>query len=594
VGRSWYTRHGFEGAAIVVSAILIFTNLGGMYLWQDEAETALLSMNTLRYGYPRVWDGKNLVTQAAKGRFYNREYVQIEHPWLPYYLTAASFWAFGASPFTARLASALVGLFAVFLLYRVSRLMFGEEIAIIATLSLVFSVVFLLFVRQSRQYGFMIFATIWWVYAYWGMRRQRRFALAHLVGSGAMMFHCLFTLFFTIALGTALHFLLFAFDRRLLKTLVVGAGLIGLITVPWAWYTGMVGRYLPVTRSQALYSFKDYVTNINLYLFPLWLPLVTIPSWGRRGSTIWWVVGSTAYIGLITAFVWPSAATYSITLGIVLAVTVGGLVLLHPHRKNEHANFAALCILMVMTTVLCLAFLSAYRFFRYLVPFIPVFAVLIGLIIARLRVRSAPLAYSLFGVLLFTNVGGIAPYAFVRHLPFRAEHLAPVASLFSAALGQDVHRVTTVEHIALRLRETDNAIRATPQVQVPLWEYLYELTHEYNGPIEGICRYLVAHARPTDLVMVNYEDLPIMFHTGMRVVGFLQPLPPDPAPDWVIIRRDPPWDREYYERISRGYERIVIDYPDIPWENMPDPRYHKFRTVQNADRVVVLKKPSAW
>jgi hypothetical protein len=48
---------------LLVGALLIFPNLDDRYLWDDEAETALLAKNVLRFGVPVAWDGVSLISQ---------------------------------------------------------------------------------------------------------------------------------------------------------------------------------------------------------------------------------------------------------------------------------------------------------------------------------------------------------------------------------------------------------------------------------------------------------------------------------------------------------------------------------------------------
>ena len=38
------------------------------------------------------------------------------------------------------------------------------------------------------------------------------------------------------------------------------------------------------------------------------------------------------------------------------------------------------------------------------------------------------------------------------------------------------------------------------------------------------------------------------------------------------------------------YQRITIDYPDIPWENRESPDDHHFRTVSDESPVVIFRK----
>ena len=71
-------------------------------------------------------------------------------------------------------------------------------------------------------------------------------------------------------------------------------------------------------------------------------------------------------------------------------------------------------------------------------------------------------------------------------------------------------------------------------------KFAYELTHDFDGPIEGIVKTLRQHANPDDVVAINYGDLPVKFYTGLRVVGGLtgEDLEPIAEADWIILRRD--------------------------------------------------------
>lgn len=45
-----------------VAGVLLFWGLGEKYLWQDEAATAVLASNLLKFGKTLSYDGVNLVT----------------------------------------------------------------------------------------------------------------------------------------------------------------------------------------------------------------------------------------------------------------------------------------------------------------------------------------------------------------------------------------------------------------------------------------------------------------------------------------------------------------------------------------------------
>src|SRR5262245_57278657 len=85
-------------ALIALGAVLIFTNLGRDHLWEDEGDTAVLAASVLKTGVPSAWDGVTF-TESDHGQRLNDELVMVSHPWLQYYVTAASFAVFGESAF---------------------------------------------------------------------------------------------------------------------------------------------------------------------------------------------------------------------------------------------------------------------------------------------------------------------------------------------------------------------------------------------------------------------------------------------------------------------------------------------------------------
>src|SRR5206468_8494780 len=72
----------------------------------------------------------------------------------------------------------------------------------------------------------------------------------------------------------------------------------------------------------------------------------------------------------------------------------------------------------------------------------------------------------------------------------------------------------------------------------PLDGFVYEITHDYDGPEEGIVEFLRQHARPADVVAMVNGDLPVKFYTGLRVVGGLtgEDLAEARDADWIILR----------------------------------------------------------
>ncbi|HPN65435.1 MAG TPA: glycosyltransferase family 39 protein [Candidatus Goldiibacteriota bacterium] len=127
--------------------------------------------------------------------------------------------------------------------------------------------------------------------------------------------------------------------------------------------------------------------------------------------------------------------------------------------------------------------------------------------------------------------------------------------------------------------------------------YLYEITHNYDGPVEGMVKYLNENEKPGQSVLITYGDLPLKLYTKLNVKGGLtgEPLP-DKA-DWVIIRKhimeeqDKKTAEYIRQKMDRNkYQMITIDYPDNYDENSEFPSRHLFWTDKEEDRVVIYKR----
>jgi len=139
---------------------------------------------------------------------------------------------------------------------------------------------------------------------------------------------------------------------------------------------------------------------------------------------------------------------------------------------------------------------------------------------------------------------------------------------------------------------------STPQVRVrfALAEFLQELTLPYRGPVDGIVEYLKKEAGPKQTIKVPYEEHPLLFYTDLIVepIRTLDDFSRETFPDWIILRKDwdPPgfWASRYFQLIQTRYQKILLDSPDIPWQNRPDPGYHRFRTDTEAPPVVAFRR----
>jgi hypothetical protein len=337
---------------LLLAALLIFPNLDDRRLWDDEAETALLARNTLRFGVPIAWDGVNLISQEC-GTDYDSNYLWRQTPWLPIYVAAGSFALLEASTFSARLPFALLGLLAVPSMYVLARRASGDRVvAVLAAGSLLLSVPLLLHVRQCRYYAVAILAVIWVLYFFFLLSTHRRLAAAGLALALTVLMHASHLLFFGAVAGLVLAALVLALPATTLEWLV--AALAGAFIVNLRWLLGSgveqtSGRLLALATVRSFVSnLASYAASIELYAFPAVLLAVALLGLG------------------VAARSRPDFRSFPLRACLALVVFALGHIL-------------------VVATV-------PFVFFRYMITLLPVFALLQAWAIRAVATRSPVLA----------------------------------------------------------------------------------------------------------------------------------------------------------------------------------------------------------
>jgi 4-amino-4-deoxy-L-arabinose transferase-like glycosyltransferase len=483
----------------VLASVLLLANLGNQYLWQDEAQTALLARSILAHGVPLGFDGTNHFSQEL-GAEYGPDGLWRWHTWLSFYAVAASFALFGQTALAARLPFALCGVATVLLTWSFARELWRDRMAAgIAAGLLALSVPFLILARQSRWYALATLLELAGLFAYLRIAPGRRGPTWALLATALLLFHTHF-LYCALLLGTlALHAALL--EREKLRPTLLVAASAALLCGPWAlWLAGFPSG----PNLRRLHAASDPLRFARTYLgFLVGIFLA---------SGVWLA----ALLPLALRRVWRGEAVFALSRR-----TRSGLALVALHTSLGIALLAGL---------------GPDAYVRYLMPLVPPLFALGGLLVGSL-------------VWVWPALGVATAAAWI--------------------------------------------------LATPLDGFVYEITHDYDGPEEGIVEFLRQHARPTDVVAIVNGDLPVKFYTGLRVVGGLtgEDLAEARDADWIILRSAivAPVSRRVREALRRivaegHYARRVIDYPDTIWENREDLRLHRFRTDTHAPRVEIWER----
>jgi len=352
----------------VLGAVLVFAGLDRRYLWDDEAETALLAQRVLRFGVPIAWDGRNLISQECSTDF-DANYLWRQTPWAQFYLEALSFKLLGAGTFTARLPFAPLGVLTIVSLYAVGVSLFGDRaLALVASFLLTSSVPFLLHVRQARYYAIAALATVWVLYFFFALLRDRRGAVLGLALAMSVLFHSNYLAMVATAAGLALAFLAFPFDAPTALRLG-GAGLVTLaINLPWLLIFDLRGK-----------------SRVAL----------AVASAGLYARTLWhYVVGLELHACSV----------------VLLGLLVAAAIVLAAGRLWQAWPVPRTCLALVLFGLGYVLTLSAapFAFFRYVVPLLPALALLQAAVLRALWSTSRILAIVGIALLVFLDRGDLS------------------------------------------------------------------------------------------------------------------------------------------------------------------------------------------
>ena len=545
----------FVVGLLCAAVILLFLRLDDVYLWQDEAETALVSRHLLAYGLPLSTDGTDWVQQSSESFVeFTRDYVWIYHSWLQYALTAASFALLGSTTLAARLPFAIVGLVTVALTYLVTaRWLMDRPTARVAAVLLLLCVPFLLLMRQCRYYAPAALFTLLTLDAYIRLAYHvateptmpKAWLVPYFLLSATLLYHSHYGAFFPTMTALVLDLLM---NRRTAvsfgRVRFSGAMLlIAFLVVPWALFMRVWDRGQPLRLDRFLGQLGQHAVYATGWLWPLLL----VP------------------LGVVV-YRWLTVAVTQRPRGRTTA----------RNRMQAAATlaFARTVVMVISVNILFLSASAAFDwvFFRYWAHLIPLLFILLAIVVMWAMGRWRLLGYALLAVLLVCNGLHLVPYGLPGMKDLDLAVLWPGSPSFEA--------LAEVWRKAGRFRSD-------------LWMYVQELTHDYQGPNEGLVSYLSAHAQPGQTVAVNYEDLPLMFYSDLRVLGGLSAhgLTGELRPDWVINRKHGPYGELLMEIVDAGsYKQIEIPYADIRWENRPQPGEHHYLTVQDEDHVILHKR----
>ena len=508
------------------AGVLLFWNLGGKYLWQDEAATGILAERMLRYGKPMSYDGTNLVTidyyasedlntieqrsgdprtaieyYSKRGDF-RRDNTWTWQPWGQFVVAAAAFKIFGRDAAGMRSPFALATLVTLFLFYYiVRRQTCSRLLATLATALLATNSFWILDGRQCRYYALscLCFVAVLAAFARW--RRGERYGAAIFVLADWCWFQVDYGSVLPVS-GVLFAYTLLTEPGRRRETFFTGAAFAATIA-PFFWYYGMSSR-MAVRAMPLLQLFWTHFFNLNQYILPM----------------------------LVIA-------------GAIWLLKVRGQLLPEPEKR-----LVAVGLWIVPAMLFWLTIVTPTVFLRYLLAIAPVGAFLV----AWTFVRGSEWLWPQRRAISATVACAFA--AFMAVCPWLSK---PAAWLVPTAYRSD----------------------AGGMVRAEIPRLFSDVFGHEPDPNRLLIEWLKAHAAPTDEILINYEELPLVFYLPNPIRGGIGAFRVSDdsrgAPRFVILRPSVWfvfWPAFEHEVKRHQWEQLKLNIPDVVWGNNPDPAAH--------------------
>lgn len=359
---------------------LAFDNLGGRLLWGDEAETATLAKNVLKFGVPRVDDGLNHISQHGD-QYDARDGIWTWSPWLQEYITAGSFAIFGTNTWAARAPFALIGWLAVILLGVVAwKIYKSHHVSLAAMFLLGTSETYLLNIRQCRYYSITVLAEILVIYGIYLILSKNQRGPWWIFGGLTVMFYCNYTLAAAnVPILLALAGVLFWQERRSAWALIICLGGCFLMFAPWLIYTEAWRQSHAEGRHVLKAIIWFYLLRFHFCVLPWCFLLLPLGSWLarrlRKGATV-------------------------------------------PPIEKPVAHLEKYLVLLPVFYIPILLVMPAAEL-RYLMPLLPVTGLLLAAWLFR-YLKGTVLAVAVLMLQCLTNVVAVATNPLGEHFPLRA------------------------------------------------------------------------------------------------------------------------------------------------------------------------------
>lgn len=540
------------GILFLLVCVLLFKNISYPLLWNDEADTAMAAKQILKYGYPKVHDGKNIIFLPSDTTWigYKESWdANVAMAWGHFYFAsigvALSELVDDIYLKTAlvRIPMALMGLLGLLFFGLSVKGFFTSQRAyekfIIAFVFLeLLSVSFFLHMREARYYSLVVFIGACFFYVFNNYHVARKYSFRK--------YMVLITIILFIAYQ--INFVIF-----------VASGLFMVVYETWIrlgvlYQEGKGGKsFLPLLLKQIRLALRELLPLITgfVLVIPVMISFDLMDTGARAIETFgndW-----TKYFRNLNIIFFVLSSQELLYAALFAKSVQLAIWWIRKHGRWKNVELDATDIQLEKLTFFCTLFFFCYVIVVAKLPFF--------------WTRHYIILQPLLSLILVADI----------FIAFR---------YFSAITNR--RRMLTVKiAFSLILLMTFSVVAEAKFGYIK--KYIYQITNQYKGPLDVIIPHIKEnYEHPEDLVIAtNYEEFSYIFYLGSKVtMGFVNKnLEEDMRyqPDVIIYRKSWSHDPKYYRIFMQKarYSTKVFPVYDYYVNNIPElggTIQHQFKT----------------
>jgi len=513
----------------------LFKNISFPLLWNDESETAMMAEHVLDYGYPKVHDEKNKVYHFSTPIGLNKEYdANLNCSWAQYYFASfgASLARMTNSIYTKtaimRIPFATIGLVGLFIFALTILPLFKNVFNRLLFLTFfflfeIFSVPLALHLREVRYYSLTVFLISLIFLVYLNHVFYKKLSFKPYFFSIIILLFLLFNTFYPA-------FIIFIFSIGLHQVTLLISAVRKKQNKLKPVIISFLKQVSPLIVSFAIvlpliYFFRIFEIAQIQYQHPQ--PLLQLYLQHLNTIILFFIRYDFLYLGLLNKI---------FLISLLIHFKKNNISLLSDN-KIKISNFLTFFFVIYIVIIAR----SSYFFERYYITLQPIFILILLIdgfcIFKMLGLLNKKSPSNRFRQIVPLSIGMVLILSLINIYPVFKNHL-------------------------------------------------YELTHQYKGPLDYTIPYIKKNYKnPKNLVIAtNYEETSYMYYLGSKtIIGFVfNNLEKDikEKPDILIYRKGWPQHTKLFNIFLQRdkYKRISFPVFDYPFNTIPEMSLHLFRT----------------